>query len=290
MKPAAFEYAAPETTAEALALLAEYGSDARIIAGGQTLGPMLNMRMVTPTILVDINRITDLPAMTVGEQKISTPALARQREVHESGAAANALPVLRKALSHVGHFQTRTRGTICGSIAHADPTAELPLLLLTLGGSVSLASKKQRRTIGAADFFQGALTTARRPEELIVGVDWPVTPSRTRYSFEELTVRHGHIAISSCAARLRLTVDGSVADIAIGVAGISDRPILLPLQAGHFTGVKPDEQWLSAVIGSAERLPYIDDLHASAAYRKSTTAYLIGRSVRAMLNETGNQG
>src|SRR5262249_20397114 len=188
MKPAAFAYVAPLSVAETLQLLADHGSDARIIAGGQTLAPMVNMRMVTPEGLVDINRITDLPPLTIANDRIRAGALGRHREAYEHRAAARLVPVLRTPLAHVGHYQTRTRGTLCGSIAHADPTAELPLLLLILGGSVVLASKRRRRTVRASDYFMGSLTTARESEEMILAVDWPIPAQATRLSFQQITV------------------------------------------------------------------------------------------------------
>jgi 2-furoyl-CoA dehydrogenase FAD binding subunit len=285
MKPAAFAYVAPTTIAETLSLLAEHGSDARIIAGGQTLAPMLNMRMVTPTLLVDINRVKDLPDFTLETGLLRTGALVRQRDVHEHAETARRLPVLRMALAHVGHYQTRTRGTLCGSIAHADPTAELPLLLLTLGGSVRLASKRRRRTVAASDYFLGSLTTAREPDEMILSVDWPTAAAISRYSFEEITVRHGHIAVLACAACAHLNDQGKVVALSLGLTGMADRPRLI--DTGQFLGAAPEAAWGAAIVERAQTtLEFIDDLHASAAYRRHIAGWLIDRALAAVTGQS----
>ncbi len=278
MKPAAFAYVAPTTTAETLKVLAEHGPDARIIAGGQTLGPMLNMRIVTPSVLVDINRVTDFPGLTIEQGRIRSGALVRQREALENSDIARVLPILRTTLRHVGHYQTRTRGTLCGSIAHADPTAELPLLLLTLGGSVLLASRRRRRTLAAADYFLGSLTTAREPEEMILALDWPIPADTTRYFFEEITVRHGHIAVVACAASARLTSTGGVASLSLGVTGTADRPTLIDTQ--NFLGAKPDANWCAALVEHVRNsIDYIDDIHGSATYRRHVAGWLVERAL-----------
>jgi 2-furoyl-CoA dehydrogenase FAD binding subunit len=281
MKPSAFAYVAPNTVAETLQILAEHRSEARIIAGGQTLGPMLNMRMVSPKVLVDINRITDLPPITIAKNWIRTGALVRQREAYEHGEIARLLPVLRMTLPHVGHYQTRTRGTLCGSIAHADPTAELPLLLLTLGGSVVLGSKRRQRTVAAADYFMGSLTTAREAEEMILALNWPISAGPTRQYFEEVTTRHGHIALAACAASAALSATGRVASLSLGLTGISDRPLLI--STGTFLDVLPDIAWRTAVVEHTRTsIECIDDLHASSAYRRHVAGWLVNRALEAV--------
>jgi 2-furoyl-CoA dehydrogenase FAD binding subunit len=259
-------------------LLAEHGADARIIAGGQTLAPMLNMRMVTPAVLVDINSVIDLPPLGFKADSIQTGALTRQRDAYEHIEIMRCLPVLRTTLAHVGHYQTRTRGTLCGSISHADPTAELPLLLLTLGGTVLLASKRLRRTVGAADYFQGSLTTAREPDEMIVSVDWPIIKAPCRYSFEEITVRHGHIAVLACAAYARMTDEGDVVALSLGLTGMADRPRLI--ETTPFVASKPNADWRAAIVDRVRKeLDFIDDLHASAAYRRHVAGWLVNRAL-----------
>ncbi len=280
MKPPVFAYAAPTTIAETLDILSEYGSDARIIAGGQTLGPMLNMRIVTPSVLVDINRVADFPKFAIEKGRIRSGALVRQREAIEHPDIARSLPILPATLRHVGHYQTRTRGTLCGSIAHADPTAELPLLLLTLGGSVVLASRRRRRTLAAADYFLGSLTTAREPEEMILALDWPIPADTTRHYFEEVTVRRGHIAIVACTASAQLTAAGAVASLALGVTGTADRPMLIDTK--KFLGASPDHRWRAAVAEHVRNsIDCIDDVHASATYRRHVAGWLVERALAA---------
>ena len=202
----------------------------------------------------------------------------KQRDVHDHTAVAHALPILRTALAHVGLYQTRTRGTLCGSIAHADPTAELPLILLTLGGSVQLASKGKRRTVAASDFFLGLLTTAREPDELVLSVDWPIPADASLFSFEEVGVRNGHIAIVACAAFAVLTPSGAISALSLGLTGISDRPIFLDTK--HFIGAEPRPDWRKDVIEHCRRsTSYIDDMHASAAYRRHVAGWLVERAL-----------
>jgi CO/xanthine dehydrogenase FAD-binding subunit len=278
MKPAAFAYVAPTTLAETLDLLAEYGSDARLIAGGQTLGPMLNMRLAAPRILVDINQIRDFPSLSINDRRIRSGALVRQRDALEHPDVARLLPIMRATLNHVGHFQTRTRGTLCGSIAHADPTAELPLLLLVLGGSVWTASRRRQREVAAANFFVSSLTTALEPDEMILAIDWPLPRATARYFFDEVTVRHGHIAVVACAARAELVQDGSLASLSLGITGTAERPFLVDTTG--FVRAVPDASWRVALVEHVrENIECNDDLHASAAYRTHVAGWLVDRAL-----------
>jgi len=284
MKPPAFAYVAPSTVDELLGLLAQYGADARIVAGGQTLGPMLNMRMVSPAVLVDINNVAGLDKIEKRDAAIHTGALVRQRTTFEDRLVGASQPLLPMALRFVGHFQTRTRGTLCGSIAHADPTAELPLALLLLDGAVRLQAKRKTRIVSASDFFEGALTTARQPEEFIAGVQWPIVPE-TRYFFDEISVRHGHIAVAACAMMLQLDDDGVVTSPRLGVTGVSDRPLLVDV-AG-FVRRPATAEWAAELSRYVQgTVPTIDDLHASAAYRRSAVGFLI----RKMLADVPYRG
>ncbi|MEK7878021.1 MAG: FAD binding domain-containing protein [Pseudomonadota bacterium] len=274
MKPAAFAYAAPTLVAEVLDLLARYGADARVLAGGQTLGPMLNMRMVTPSVLIDINRLTDLQSIVLAGSGAMMGAQVRQRDALESDIVGRTVPLLRDVLPYVGHYQTRNRGTVCGSIAHADPTAELPLALLTLKGTVHLASAKRRRQVAAADFFLGVLTTARQQDEFIVAVEWPNATPRARFAFEEVSV--AHVAVVACAAGAEINDAGIVTKLDIGLTGISDRP--LAIDTWPYLNAKPGPAWhkdIAACVRST--LPYVDDLHASAAYRRHVAGFLVER-------------
>lgn len=255
MKPAAFDYVRVANKREALEILAEHGEQARIIAGGQSLMAVLNMRLTQPKVLIDINHADDLHGLTVDKNRLVIGAAVRQVELMDRPTLADEVPLLAQALPWIGHFQTRNRGTVCGSVAHADPSAEIPLCLVTLGGQIVLESLKgKRREVPAVEFFQGVLTTARRPDELVSEVHFPLADPAVRYRFREVAMRHGDFALVALAACVR--EDG----VELGIGGVSDRPVLRRLPRGE--GL-PD-----ALNAFAWSLGAQDDVHASAAYRR----------------------
>src|SRR5712692_7159868 len=198
MKPRPFDYARPDTVEEALAILGEHGDDARVLAGGQTLMAMLNLRLVAPEVVVDITRIPELDVIREVDGKIEVGAAVTQNRLLAWPPLSGKLPLLHAALPFVGHFQTRNKGTVCGSIAHADPSSEIPLVLAVLGGEVVLRSRKRTRVIAASEFQQGMLMTAREPDELITAVRFPVLNAGV--AFREVARRHGDFAIIAIAA------------------------------------------------------------------------------------------
>jgi 2-furoyl-CoA dehydrogenase FAD binding subunit len=252
MKPRPFDYARPDTVDEALAILAEHGDDARILAGGQTLLAMLNLRVVEPAVLVDITRIPELDVIQEVDGKIEVGAAVTQNRLLAWPALAQKLPLLAAALPFVGHFQTRNKGTVCGSVAHADPTSEIPLSLAVLEGEVVLRSRKGSRVLAASEFQQGMLATARAGDELIAAVRFPVV--RGGVAFREVARRHGDFAIVGVAA-----LSTGANDIRIGVAGMADRPAVRRIDA-------------SAIKDAIERLAWelegYEDIHASARMRR----------------------
>lgn len=255
MKPAAFDYVRVANKREALEILAEHGEQARIIAGGQSLMAVLNMRLTQPKVLIDINHADDLHGLTVDKNRLVIGAAVRQVELMDRPTLADEVPLLAQALPWIGHFQTRNRGTVCGSVAHADPSAEIPLCLVTLGGQIVLESLKgKRREVPAVEFFQGVLTTARRPDELVSEVHFPLADPAVRYRFREVAMRHGDFALVALAACIR--EDG----VELGIGGVSDRPVLRRVPRGE--GL-PD-----ALNAFAWSLGAQDDVHASAAYRR----------------------
>ena len=265
MKPAPFAYMRPASVAEAVQALAKHGSNARVVAGGQSLGAMLNMRLVTPKVLIDINRIEggDLIERTKGAIRIH--ATVRQSDAMHS-SELDVVPLLKAALPHVGHFQTRNRGTICGSVAHADPSAEIPLALLVCDGAVELQSKSGKRTIGADDYFLSTLTTARRDDELLVSTLWPVAPAQSGSAFEEFAVRGGDYAIVAAAAQVSLDATGKIASLRVGLAGVGERP--LRIDTNWAAGQAPsDEIAEEAMLCARRSIEPISDLQASADYR-----------------------
>jgi len=256
VKPAAFDYIRCDSADEAVALLAEYGDDARVLAGGQSLMPMLNMRVAQPKMLLDISRAADLTVTRVDDGALAVRAAVTQSAVEGRPSLVDEVPLLTQAFPHLGHVQTRNRGTVCGSIAHADPSAELPLCLAMLGGEVVLRSRSRRRTVHADEFFQGSLSTARQPTEIVEEVRFPLARGGERYAFAEIAMRHGDFAIVGLAAVV------SAAEIRVGVGGVADRPWVQ-----RWPRLVDDE--LDAALNQlAWDLDARDDQHASGAYRR----------------------
>lgn len=261
MKPAPFAYLRADSVDEACAALARHGEDARLLAGGQSLGAMLNMRLVTPEVVVDINRLPGLDRTERRDGHVITGALVRQSDALADETLGKAVPLLAMALPHVGHYQTRSRGTLAGSAAHADPSAEIPLVLTALGGEVELRSARRSRRVRARQFFTSALTTARDADEMIVALHWPVAAPGTRFGFREFALRAGDYAVVAAAGTGRFDADGRLEVLSLAFGGCADRPQVL---AGDFKG------WGAGDIAAeaARQIECKGDLHASAAYRR----------------------
>jgi carbon-monoxide dehydrogenase medium subunit len=256
MKPAPFEYVRTETLDEALDALSRGDGDAKVLAGGQSLVPALNMRLVRPTLLVDVNRTASLAEVTDEGGALRVGATVRQADPR-----LRAYPLLAEVLPHVGHVVTRNRGTVCGSLAHADAAAELPVALTLAGGSVVAASTRGRREIAADELFLGPYTTALEPDELIVEAVWPAMAPEERFAFEELAQRGGDFALCTAAAHLR----GD--DLRVVVGAVADRPTVL--------AVDPDRPGESA----ASQVEPWGSVHASPAYLKQLVRVLVDRAV-----------
>ena len=256
MKPAEFDYLRAESADEALDALGRHGEEARVLAGGQSLMAMLNMRLTGQQLLVDIGRIEAWRYVRADGAMIEVGAGTTQAELLAWPGLANTVPLVAKALPHVGHLQTRSRGTVCGSLCHADPSSELPLCLAVLGGEVVLKSAKATRTLGAGDFQTGMLSTARKPDEIAVAARFPVAEAGTGYAFAEVTRRHGDFAIVAVAA----TVRGP--RVRLGVGGVADRPMV-----GEWTGLG-EAGLADALNGLAWEMGGFDDIHATARYRR----------------------
>jgi 2-furoyl-CoA dehydrogenase FAD binding subunit len=256
VKPAAFDYVRCDSADEAIALLAEYGDEARVLAGGQSLMPMLNMRVAQPKMLLDISAAADLAATRIADGALAVRAAVTQSAVEWRRGLAGEVPLLGQAFPHLGHVQTRSRGTVCGSIAHADPSAELPLCLATLDGEVVLRSRAGRRALRAEQFFQGALSTARLPTEIVEEVRFPLARSGDRCAFAEVAMRYGDFAIVALAAVV------SASEIRVGVGGVADRP-----RVRRWSRLADGE--LDAALNElAWDLEARDDRHATGAYRR----------------------
>ncbi len=278
MKPVAFEYCRPDTLAEALDLLAERREDAVVLAGGMSLGPMLNLRMVRPKTVIDISRVRGINDVDQHRDRLIIGATLVQADALESAVIGEALPLLALALPWVGHFQTRNAGTLGGSVAHADPSAEIPLSLVTSDASVVLRSRRRERRVRAREFFVGALTTVRQPDELLVALDWPRAPADAGHAFEEIAQRHGDFAIAAAACEIRLDGADRIAALALGLGGVEDRPIAVDTAA--FAGRAADPSTARELAHHiCDALDPMADHAASADYRRALARVLTERVV-----------
>jgi 2-furoyl-CoA dehydrogenase FAD binding subunit len=264
MKPRRFDYVRPDNVAEVLALLAQHGEEAKVMAGGQSLMAMLNLRLLEPSVLIDIARLAELDYVKVmsdkkSGDKVEVGAAVTQNRLKDWPELAAKLPLLARALPFVGHFQTRNRGTVCGSIAHADPSSEIPLSLATLGGEVVLRSRRGTRTLAAADFQRGMLQTAREADELITAVRFPVHAG-ARVAFHEVARRHGDFAMIAVAAWVQAGAGGH--NVKVGIGGVADRPAVRSLAIDGGNATK------SAFEALAWELEGYDDIHATARLRR----------------------
>jgi CO/xanthine dehydrogenase FAD-binding subunit len=280
MKPASFEYHAPASIDEALALLRRYASNARVLAGGQSLIPMMNFRLAAPAAIVDINRIPGLAYIEAEGAVVRIGAMTRQRAIEFSALVAEKLPLLREAMRHVGHLPTRSRGTIGGSIAHADPAAEIPMVLQALEGEVVVRGPQGERRIRASDLFRDALTTSLAPDEIITEVRLPAMPPDSGYAVEEFSRRHGDFAIAAIA--VMLVRDGARCTKArIATAGIASHSIRLPAAEQILEDEGLSEPALEqAAAKAAEVVQPLADQNASAEYRRHLTRVLTHRALR----------
>ena len=255
MKPAAFAYVRAETLDEALDALSQNGDEAKVLAGGQSLVPALNMRLLRPELLVDVNRTAGLDGVT------DDGALRAGATVRQADPRLRAHPLLAEVLPHVGHFVTRNRGTVCGSIAHADAAAELPLALVAAGGSIVAASKRGRREIPADALFLGPYTTALDSDELVVEAVWPAIVADERFAFEEFAQRGGDYALCMAAAHVR------GGELRVVVGAVTDRPTIVSVDPEH-----PGES-------AASQVEPWGSIHASPAYLKQLVRVLVDRVV-----------
>jgi carbon-monoxide dehydrogenase medium subunit len=280
VKPAPFEYLAPTSLEQALRVLGERGDEAKVLAGGQSLLPLLNMRLARPSLLVDLNRVAELAYVEAVDGALRIGAMTRQRTAERSEAVATHAPLLRDAVRWIGHPAIRTRGTIGGSLAHADAVAELPCALVALEGTLVAHRRTVARSIAAADFFQSVFTTALAPDELLVEVRVPVQPPRTGWAFTELARRHGDFAIVGVGALLTLDARGQIAGARLAYAGAADRPVRAERAEAALIGQPPTEATFAAAAQqAAEMLDPPSDLHGSADYRRTIAISLTRRAL-----------
>jgi CO/xanthine dehydrogenase FAD-binding subunit len=285
VKPAPFTYHSPLTLDEALDALARAGGDGKVLAGGQSLIPLLNMRLAAPGHLVDINRVAGLDTLEVTAEGVRAGALARHARVERSDEAATVQPLLRAALRHVAHPVVRNRGTVVGSLAHADPAAELPAVLALLDGSVEVASAHGRRTVRAAEFFAGPLESTLNAGELAVGAFFPALPERSGAAFAEVARRHGDYAMAGAAAVVGLDDDQRVRSAHVAYLSIAATPLVLDLTEVLDRRPPVTCDWAAAAAYARDRLDPEEDIHATAAYRRHLAGVLTERTLRAAAQE-----
>src|SRR5688572_2372642 len=280
MKPPRFNYLLPRTLDEALGLLAQHGDEAKVLAGGQSLVPLLNFRLVRPTYLVDLNDIPGLDGIRAEDGRLTIGAMTRQRAAETSPVVRERCPLLAEAMPQIGHVQIRNRGTVGGSLAHADPAGELPAVVAALDGELVLRSRRGERRLAPQEFFVGYLTTAAAPDELLVEARVPVTPPRTGTAFLEVSRRHGDFALVGVAATVTVDAGGVCTGCAIALTGVGPTPVVAREASRALVGVKPTVEAL-ADIGRrvASALTPDSDLHASADYRKHLAGVLTRRAL-----------
>lgn len=276
MKPIDFALHRPDTTAGAVALLTEYGEDAKALAGGQSLLPLLNFRLARPEHVIDLGRVAGLAEVRRTPDALVIGAMVRQARAERSPEVAAAAPLLAAALPYIAHPPIRNRGTIGGSLAHADPAAELPAVLALLGGTVELASASGSRTVAAAEFFTGPLETTARPDELAVDAYFPAAPERSGCAFEEVAQRQGDYALAGVAVLVRLDDELRVESVRAAYVGLGSPPPVLDLTELAAGPVRDDR--LRAYV--AERIEPETDIHATAEYRRHLAGVLTDRALR----------
>ncbi|MCW2580328.1 MAG: coxM5 [Blastococcus sp.] len=282
MKPPRFAYYDPATVSEAVELKSRFGFDARVLAGGQSLMQDLNTRRARPQALLDINRITSLQELQVGPTHIEFGALVRQHRLESDPAVTHAVPLLTAVTHHIGHVENRHRGTVGGSLAQADPWAELCTAAVTLDAEMVIEGPAGRRVEAAQDFFTGGGSTSIAPDELLVAVRFPITPADAGWGFVEISRRGGDRAMAAAAAQLRLDDAGRVAQIAIGLASISDHAVRAAQTEAQLLGQVPTADAVAAAARAVEeQVDRSDDVHATLAYRRHLATTVTQRAVLA---------
>ena len=280
MKPAAFEYDEPTTVDETLELLYRYGDDCKILAGGQSLVPMMNFRLAKPMRLIDINRVESLSQIGRDGDFLAIGAMTRHATVELSPDVAKTSPLLTQAIGWVGHSQIRNRGTVGGSAAHADPAAELPAAFAALDAQFRVRSRQAERVLSWQDFFISTFTTALRPDELLVGVEVPIQPSATGTAFVEFARRHGDFAVGGAAVTLSLDQAGFCTHISIALLAAGATPVRCNAAEQLLLGGVPGEQAIGAAARAAvEGLHPTSDLHGSSEYRLGLLSVMTERAL-----------
>jgi carbon-monoxide dehydrogenase medium subunit len=282
MKPAPFEYRAPDSLSEALSILQEYGSDGKLLAGGQSLVPMMNFRLAQPSLLIDLNKLTDLDYVRQGEGGgLRIGAMTRQRRLESDPLIAQGAPILAEAVPYIAHPQIRNRGTLGGSLAHADPAAELPAIMVALGARFLIASQGGNQWVPADRFFLGMFATNLKPEEMLVEIEIPPMPPRTGWSFMEVARRQGDYALLGVAALVRLDERGNCEDVRLIYLNAGDRPIEAKVASRFMIGTKAEEAAIEATARAAsQEIEPWGNVHTTADYQRHLADVLTRRALK----------
>jgi CO/xanthine dehydrogenase FAD-binding subunit len=281
MKLPPFEYACPTSISETVALLAAHDGEAKLLAGGQSLVPMLAFRVAGPALLVDLRKLSELRQIKIAGYAVTLGAMVRWRDILEHAGLSKAHPLLVKAVEHVAHYQIRNRGTVGGSLAHADPAAELPGIAVTCEAEIAVVGKAGERVIEAKDFFRGPLTTALHSDEIITEIRFPAWPQQRRFGFREFARRRGDFALAGAALFFDADSKKNVRNIHVGAIGVADRPLRLATVERVLEGNELDETALGrAEAAASAAVDPSDDIHASGAYRKTLIGVMVERALR----------
>lgn len=279
MKPAPFEYFRARSVEEAIDLLSEHGPDAKPLAGGQSLIPAMNFRLATPAVLVDLNEAVGLSDVTAQDDGLHIGGMTRHRTLEQSETVARNAPLVTAAMPFVAHAAIRTRGTLGGSLAHADPAAELPAVMLALDAVFTVRSRQGARHVRAADFFTGLFTTALEAGELLTEVTIPPRPVRSTYAFQEIARRHGDYALAGAAAAVAVDEHGRCTSARVALLSVADRPVLAEHARRALEGERPTAEAIgaAAAAAAAHDIDPPGDIHASSQYRRHLAAVLMRR-------------
>lgn len=282
MKPAPFDYFRPSTIAEAIELLERYDGDAKVLAGGQSLIPLMNMRLARPSALIDLERIDGLSGLRFADGKLHIGAMTRHREVEQSREVRERIGALGAALPHVGHLAIRSRGTIGGSLAHADPAAELPALATLYDATFTIAGSDGTREVPWNEFFITFLTSCLEPAEILTGITFALPPADAGWSFHEIARRHGDYALAGCAATVRLAPGGeTIAEARVALFGVDATPVRLLEAEAQFAGLRPGDAAIDEIAATASAtLEPATDVHGTTEFRRDIARHLIAAGIR----------
>jgi len=281
MKLPPFEYVCPTSISEAVALLASHDGEAKPLAGGQSLVPMMAFRVASPSLLVDLRKLAELRQIRITQEGVALGAMVRWRDILEDERLKTAHPLLVAAVEHVAHYQIRNRGTVGGSIAHADPAAEMPGIVVTCEAQIAVMGKAGGRTIAACDFFVGPLMTELKPDEIITEIRLPLWPAKRRFGFQEFARRRGDFAMAA-AAVFYDDDNGKARNAHVGVIGVADHPLRLPSVEAVINDQKIDDALIAkAEATTSAAVDPADDIHASGAYRKALVGVMVERALKA---------